>query len=1539
MPYDNFEFDHLNVGATADSGLKPTTKTGILGQMKAAGHAFLAPVKRVGGKAIFSAMLMAAAALCTPQPTSAQSTADANAQVTSVLGVSPWVQVNTSSPYDEALPPAPLSHFTGLKCQVNVSYSTLYNAEQCISEYLAFTGVWFRTDLGLDSTGSFPPNGNYRQETSGIELPRCSAPFTEGGSQQYIDCQIIEAPQALAPLPPYGKTLGSATDVPGDCGCGDPITVGTGNVFEKVADYKTAGPNPLDFGRYYNSMAGAAAGETFATSLGTNWRSNYDRYLHLTYTSGFLTSITAERADGQMINFAGGGPWTSDSDVDVKLSNSGTTWTIKDHNDTVETYTVLANKTEAQLNSITTRGGYEQTMNYTSGVLTSVTDSYSRTLEFTYSNGLLETVTTPDNLTLTFGYNASGIHGTTLDRLASISYSTSPVTSQTYVYENTNLPFSLTGVIDENNNRLSTWGYDQYGRGTSSERGSGANLTTVTYNSDGTNTVTNPFGVADTYTFTTLQGAPKMTQISRAATPTTAAATEFFAYDTNGYTNSATDWNVNTTTYVNNAQGNPTTINEAVGSPVARTTTISYDPTWLHEPHQIITPGLTSTFVYDGSGNPLTRTDLDTTTNTVPYSTNGQSRVTTWTWSTTGQELSEQLPRTDVTAKTTFTFTGGTLTQIQDALGHLTKITSYTEGGLPKTVVDPNNVTTTLVYDARLNLNTSTLATTAGNLVTTYTHDPANQLTAVKLPDSSKLTYGYDTAHRLKTITDLLGNSVNYTLDALADKTLIQVKNPSGTVKQSHSGTFDALGRVLTDVGGMSQTTTYTWDKNSNALTITPPSPSGEIKQTWDALNRLATRVDPSPGGTTTLTYDAHDKPLTVKDANGNTTAYVNDGFSERTQTTSPDSGTSVYHYDPDRNLTQKVLAGSLTVNATYDALDRPLATTYPNDSTLNVSRTFDQAGHGFGVGRLTSATDQAGTLSNTFDERGNVTAESRAVTSVGTLATTTTFDAASNISSIKYPSTTLVTYTRNSMGQVTALTAKPPGASSASNVATGVTYEPFGPVTGLSFGNGITGTYGYDLDYRPTTRVDTGTSAVLNLTYGYDANNSVHTITDAVNAANTQTLGYDTLDRLTSATSGAGGYGTYGWTWDAASNVKTQVINGTTTTYSLTAGTSKLSQWVTGSTTEVVANTAAGNINTLKIGSTTQETLTYNQANQLASEATTSTAATYKYGFTGERLEKAVSGSNPVIYHYGQAARELLSENDLHSGQRADYIYLNGSPVGEVDPVAGKLYFTHTDRLGTPQKLTDSTKAVDWAATYNPFGNTVSFSGTLTNQSIRLPGQYFDPETSMNHNGFRDYAGSMTRYVESDRIGLAGGTNTFQYAKGNPFKYTDPKGLSAVYVYVWNADPSSASVGHVAITDTSGNTLLSQFPYATEEHSAIGPNTQLTLSQTMNREGRLPDSVYQVSIPNASAFSNAAVVYGSRVPTWVVSPETYGATGNVGTNCTSAAFKALKAGGVPLGDSAPILPGSLGAALNSLTSTGIVTKLNYTPFAYTPTP
>jgi len=75
-----------------------------------------------------------------------------------------------------------------------------------------------------------------------------------------------------------------------------------------------------------------------------------------------------------------------------------------------------------------------------------------------------------------------------------------------------------------------------------------------------------------------------------------------------------------------------------------------------------------------------------------------------------------------------------------------------------------------------------------------------------------------------------------------------------------------------------------------------------------------------------------------------------------------------------------------------------------------------------------------------------------------------------------------------------------------------------------------------------------------------------------------------------------------------------------------------------------------------------------------------------------------------------------------------------------------------HNDHLGTPQKLTDSTGAVVWSADYKSFGEATITVSTITN-NLRFPGQYYDVETGLNYNYFRDYNPVIGRYIEADPL------------------------------------------------------------------------------------------------------------------------------------------------------------------------------------------
>jgi len=120
---------------------------------------------------------------------------------------------------------------------------------------------------------------------------------------------------------------------------------------------------------------------------------------------------------------------------------------------------------------------------------------------------------------------------------------------------------------------------------------------------------------------------------------------------------------------------------------------------------------------------------------------------------------------------------------------------------------------------------------------------------------------------------------------------------------------------------------------------------------------------------------------------------------------------------------------------------------------------------------------------------------------------------------------------------------------------------------------------------------------------------------------------------------------------------------------------------------------------------------------------------------------------------------------------------------VTVVDPVA-QVYYIHPDHLNTPRLIADAAGTTVWRwDNQEPFGNDTSNddpnnTGNRFDFPLRFPGQYYDRETNLAYNHFRDYDPGTGRYIQSDPIGLAGGINTYLYVEDNPISFTDPVGL-----------------------------------------------------------------------------------------------------------------------------------------------------------------
>ena len=215
-------------------------------------------------------------------------------------------------------------------------------------------------------------------------------------------------------------------------------------------------------------------------SFGSNWTGSFHRNL-VRQTPSVLKSFAAHRGLGVWETFG-----TQDGSLFLGVPSSdqsivslgGSAYRLIDKE--VSSFEKYVNY--GQLSEIAFARSGKLTYTYSTGVvagvspvsglLIKVTDQFGRIVQFNYEKpeGVAESriykVIGPDAQEIQIGYDAA-------NNVATLTWPDTKTKS--FVYERADLPWALTGVIDEENKRYATYGYDAEGRATSTEHAGGTN--------------------------------------------------------------------------------------------------------------------------------------------------------------------------------------------------------------------------------------------------------------------------------------------------------------------------------------------------------------------------------------------------------------------------------------------------------------------------------------------------------------------------------------------------------------------------------------------------------------------------------------------------------------------------------------------------------------------------------------------------------------------------------------------------------------------------------------------------------------------------------------------------------------------------------------------------------------------------------------------------------------------------------------------------------------------------------------------------------
>lgn len=1135
--------------------------------------------------------------------------------------------------------------------------------------------------------------------TNGNKLKTCHCRgASEGASWKQVG-------NSCEPEAENTKSTSEDKDTPdnsGVCSIGNPVNPATGAKYLHEQDYLGHGAGlPLKFERTYNSQVEPISP---TVGLGWGWRHNFNRAL-VVDAADALPRIRVIRPNGGAVVFQqqADGSYTQDADTNDRLE------AVKDGSGMITGYrftvaegaegvgVVESYDAEGFIQGLKTLGGWTQTFIWSNastpvedapslGFLMSVMDSSGRSLQFKYNNGgqLRQVID-----------SAGGVYDFAYDDIDNLISVTNPkLEVRTYHYNEADhiqdetgmygaagaqahLTHALTGITDEASKRYADYRYQYDGRGIETAHAGGAEKHTLSYNADGSTTVVDPLTQSRVYKFAVAQGvAQPQDQDQPCSTGSPYKSTKV---DANGNPEYQIDFNGNRTSFVYDTVRNLETSRKeglkADGTVTAETRTITTE--WhpsLRQPAKIAQPLKLTSFEYYPSGLLKTRTERATTDKDGSKGVSATldaavlARVWSYTYNTEGQVLAVDGPRLDADVKdiTTLTYYTSTDTAeppkwrkgdvqtVKNAAGHITTFNEYDAHGNVLKSTDANNLVTQNAYDELGRLKTQTV----GGLSTSYTYDPRGMPESVSTPQGQKLTYAYDNAHRLKTITDRDGNRIEYTeLDAMGNRRDERVYDAANKLVRQHKRQYNALNRLEQDIGAtnpLKQITKYEYYLGGQVQKVTDPL-ARVTEHTYDALNRLKDSTLPVPltgvaRPVVKYGWDGQDRLANVTDPRLLQTSYTIDGLGNRTAVSSPDAGAQSYTPDEAGNIKTAKDAKLQTTGYTYDALNRVKTVSFHDGSTQVYE--YDTAANGKGKLAKITEKDAQGSVVTTldvgYDSLGRVNKQTR-VLAGQSLVTQYGYDASGRLETVTYPSTRKVTYSYDASGRVSGVKTTPAGGTEVA-VISSVSYHPFGGVKQYTYGNGQVQVLDQDQDGRAKGYALGGVGSYA---LDYDDAGQIQTIRHATDLAQMTSYGWDGLSRLSSATLPAA---SYGYTYDGVGNRTKATVGAGSTTYSYDPA----KNWLTGIGAKTQGFDANGALQTSQAG-----IFTHDVRGRLSKLVGTSGTTTYGVDALGLRVRKS-NAQGDVLYAY-DADGNLLAEATAAGTVVKEYIYMGSRPVAVI--------------------------------------------------------------------------------------------------------------------------------------------------------------------------------------------------------------------------------------------------------------------------------